>query len=137
MVNLLKMAAAEQGKLNTGMRWENQRHLKTSFVFSLGNLSRREFGVYLYFLLSCSMKSSLQWRIVPDHAHSQGRASCSLPIPRVGPRAHFWGRGEALPIWERQYKDNMDDFKLRICHEKSLETVAYSSLEKKKNEGIS
>lgn len=58
--------------------------------------------------------------------------NCSLSIPRVGPRAHFWGRGEVLPIWERQYKDNMDDFKLWICHEKSLETVAYSSLEKKK-----
>lgn len=35
----------------------------------------------------------------------------SLPIPRIGPRAHFWGRGEALPIGERQCKDNMDDFK--------------------------
>lgn len=58
--------------------------------------------------------------------------SCSLPISRVGPRAHFWGRGEALPIWERRYKDDMDDFKLWIYHEKSLETVAYSLLEKKK-----
>lgn len=61
----------------------------------------------------------------------------SLPTPRFGPRAHFWGRGVALPIKERRFKDNMDDFELWLCHEKSLETVAYSSLEKKKNEGIS
>lgn len=36
MVSLLRMAAAEQGKLNTGMRRENHHHLKTSFGFSLG-----------------------------------------------------------------------------------------------------
>lgn len=51
MVSLLRMAAAEQGKLNTGMRRENQHQLKLGFVFSLGSLSRREFRVSLYFLL--------------------------------------------------------------------------------------
>jgi hypothetical protein len=33
-------------------------------------------------------------------------------------------------------QDNMDDFKLGICHEKRLQTVAYSFW-RKKNEGIS
>lgn len=48
MVSLLRMAAAEQGKLNTGMRRENQHHLKTGFVFSLGSPSRTEFRVYFH-----------------------------------------------------------------------------------------
>lgn len=51
MVSLLRTAAVEQDKLNTGMRRENQHQLKTSFVFSLVSPSRTEFRVYLYFLL--------------------------------------------------------------------------------------
>ena len=84
---------------------------KTRFcVFSWKSLQKRIQGLFIFSAVTLYQEQSgveNSTRPCP-----QLGKSCSLPIPRTGPNAHFWGRGDALPVCERQCKDNMDDFKL-------------------------
>lgn len=111
----------------------HQHHQRTNFVFSLRSPSRTEFKIFIiYFPLCRSTKSCLGWRTSPDQAHRQGR-SAPYQFPGLGPRSTFWGRGEALPVKERWFKDNMDDSKLlTLSWEKSRNCGLLLTGEKKK-----
>lgn len=128
MVCLLRMAAGEQGKLNTGMRQDIDITCRLSLCFLLGVRPEQNSRSLSFPAMTDTLpaKSGLGWRMSPDHAH--GREGL-FPTESQG-----WAQGpqEALPIKERQFQDNRDDLKLWLFYEQSPETVACSSREKKK-----
>lgn len=69
-------------------------------------------------------------RTWPEHAHSKGRAA-TYQLPGSGPGPTF-GIEKRHCLYGKSNTGQHDDFKLWLCHEKRLQTVAYSFWRKKK-----
>lgn len=123
MASILRMAAAEQGKLNTGMRRDNQHHLKTTLLCFLLGISPEQNSVCFCFLLSLYQQQSGVENIARPCPQSEN--TWSLPIARGGLKA--------MPIWERRYKDNKGKLQtLKLSWEKSRDCGLLLTGEKKK-----